>query len=114
MRPYLFTYSQLCPDVHAQRILDESNAILYWVQPFPNAAIITSSLDVNDLSAILHNRLGEAWFVVSELSKASVDGWLPENLWQLVSAPALTSSQGLIPNNGRNSKGHADDRGKAA
>lgn len=114
MKPYLFTYSQLCPEVFAHRVLDESNAISYWVQPFPNAAIITSSLDVKDLSAILHNRLGNTWFLVSELSQASVNGWLPQNLWQIVSAPALVSSQGLIPNDGRNSKGQADGRGRAA
>ena len=114
MKPYLFTYSQLCPEVLAHKILDESSAISYWVQPFPNAAIITSSLDVNDLSAILHNRLGNTWFLISELSKVSVNGWLPENLWQLVSAPALASSQGLIRNDGGDSKGHADSRGRVA
>ena len=114
MKPYLFTYSQLCPDTIAQQILDDSNAVSYWVQPFPNAAIVTSSLNVKDLSAILRNRMGETWFMISELSPASVDGWLPGNLWQLVSAPTIASSSELIPPQRLRTKDHAEGRGRAA
>lgn len=114
MKPYLFAYSQLCPDMIAQQILNDSNAVSYWVQPFPNAAIVTSSLNVKDLSAVLRNRLGATWFMVSELSPASVDGWLPGDLWQLVSAPTISSSRELIPTQRLRTKAHADGRGQAA
>ncbi len=97
MKPYLFTYSQLCSDAFAQRILDETKDVSFWVQPFPHAAIITSDLGVGDLSAILHDRLGDAWFIVSELHPKTVNGLLPGNLWQFVRTPAIASPQELIP-----------------
>ena len=84
MKPYLFTYSQMCPGWHAQAILNETNAVKNWVQPFPNAVIVLSGLDAYDLAAVLRVRLGETWFLVTELSSATVDGFLPGNLWQFV------------------------------
>ena len=83
----MFAYSQLCPDWQAQAILDATQAVTNWIQPFPHAAIIQSSLDVRDLAAVLRRRLGQTWFLVSELHSASVDGWLPGNAWQFVNTP---------------------------
>lgn len=87
MKSYMFAYSQLCPDWQAQAILDATQAVTNWIQPFPNAAIIQSSLDARDLAAVLRSRLGQTWFLVSELHSASVDGWLPGNAWQFVNTP---------------------------
>lgn len=92
MKSYLFTYSQLCPSWHAQAILNETNAVTTWVQPFPSAAILLSDLDAYDLSAVLRARLGDTWFLVTELNRATVNGFLPGNLWQFVNnepTPAL-------------------------
>ena len=95
MKPYLFTYSLLCPTWHAQGILNETSAIETWVQPFPNAAIVVSNLDARDLAAVLRNRLGETWFLITELHTGSVDGLLPANLWDFVNSAATASLPGL-------------------
>ena len=84
MKPYLFTYSQLCPEWHAQGILNETNAVTTWLQPFPNAAIIISNLSARDLAAVLRARLGETWFLITELDSRVVDGLLPSNLWEFI------------------------------
>ncbi len=96
MKPYLFTYSQMCPDWHAQAILNETNAVTTWIQPFPYAAIVVSSLDARDLGAVLRERLGETWFLVTELDGRTVDGYLPGNLWQFVNS-APTASLLTLP-----------------
>lgn len=84
MKSYLFTYSQMCPVWHAQAVLNETNAVATWVQPFPSAAILLSDLDTHDLAAVLRARLGDTWFLITELNRATVDGFLPGNLWQFV------------------------------
>lgn len=84
MKSYLFTYSQLCPEWHARAILNETNAVTTWVQPFPNSAIVISNLNASDLGAVLRARLGATWFMISELNSGSVDGFLPGNLWQFI------------------------------
>lgn len=87
MKSYLFAYSQLCPDWQAQGVLDSTQAVANWIQPFPNAAVIQSNLDTKDLAAVLRNQLGQVWFVVSEVDSASIDGWLPGDAWQFVNTP---------------------------
>lgn len=91
MKPYLFTYSQQCPAWYAQGILNQTNAITTWVQPFPNAAIVISNLEARDLGAIFRERLGETWFVISELSPLRVDGLLPRNVWEFINSPPTAS-----------------------
>ncbi|MYE13509.1 MAG: hypothetical protein F4X99_18020 [Gammaproteobacteria bacterium] len=87
MKPYLFTYSPLCPPLLAQAILNDTNAVVTWVQPFPHAAIVLSSLAARDLAAVFRGRLGETWFVVTEVNRATIDGYLPANLWDLMNNP---------------------------
>lgn len=84
MKPYLFTYSQLCPEWHARNILNESNAVTTWLQPFPNSAIVISNLAARDLAAVFRARLGETWFLITELDSRTVDGLLPANLWGFI------------------------------
>lgn len=84
MKPYFFAYSNLCSDASAETILDETGAVATWVRPFPHAAILLSDLALRDLSVVLHSRLGETWFLLSELSQDIADGWLPKNLWSFV------------------------------
>lgn len=90
MKSYLFTYSPLCADRHAQAILNETNAVTTWVQPFPNAAIIISGLDAKDLGAVLRSRLGAIWFLITEIHGATIDGFLPGNLWQFINSAPTT------------------------
>ena len=97
MKPYLFTYSQMCPVSYAQAVLNETNAVATWVQPFPNAAIITSSLDARDLGAVLRARLGSTWFLITELNSGTVDGFLPGNLWQFVNSAPATALPAFPP-----------------
>ena len=97
MKPYLFTYSQMCPFWHAQAILNETNAVATWVQPFPNAAIVISSLDSRDLGAVLRARLGATWFLITELNSGTVDGFLPGNLWQFVNNDPAASLPAFAP-----------------
>ena len=91
MKPYLFAYSQRCPAWYAQGILNETNAVTTWIQPFPNAAIVLSKLEARELGAIFRERLGETWFVVGQLTPRSVDGLLPRNLWEFINSPPTAS-----------------------
>ena len=84
MKTYLFTYSQMCPVWQAQAILNTTGAVTTWVQPFPQAAIIVSTLNAHDLAAVFRSRLGETWFLITELNSAAVNGYLPGNLWQFI------------------------------
>ena len=84
MKTYLFTYSTMCSEFQAQSILNETNAVATWVQPFPNAVLLASDLSVQDLAAVLRERLGTTWFLISEMTSTTVNGLLPANLWEFV------------------------------
>lgn len=89
MKAYLFTYSNLCPPLQAQAILNNTAAVTTWAQPFPNAALLVSNLNAKDLAAVLRGWLGETWFLVTELNVGSVDGYLPGNLWQFINSAQI-------------------------
>ena len=101
MRAFLLTYSQQCPDWQAQAIMNQTNAVKTWVQPFPSAVIVVSDLDVTDLGAVLQSRFGGTWFLITEIAANTVQGFLPGNLWQFIagapSAPNPSLSQ-YLPN----------------
>lgn len=97
MNPYLFAYSGLCSDEAAQDILNGTNAVITWVRPFPHAAILLSDLSLVDLSAVLHRRLGDTWFLVSSLGTNMADGWLPKELWNYVNHRPGTPAPMLPP-----------------
>ena len=96
MKAYLFAYSQACMQAQVQAFLNDTKAIKMWVAPFPYAAILVSDLDTQDLSAILHRRLSDAWFIVTEINRHTADGWLPGNLWEYVNKPEQAWSQKLF------------------
>lgn len=87
MNAYLLTYSQACTPTHVHQLLNDTPAVETWVTPFPYAAILISKLNVNDLAAVLRNRIPGVWFMVMELNRHSVQGWLPGNLWEYVNDP---------------------------
>lgn len=87
MKAYLFAYSQAWPQTRVHAFLNDTNAIKTWVAPFPYAAILVSELNAQDLGAVLHRRLSDAWFIVTEMNAQAVDGWLPGNLWEYVREP---------------------------
>ena len=87
MKSYLFTYSQACTQARAHAILDATQAIDTWVAPFPYAAILVSRLNVQDLTNVLHGRLPDVWFMVTEVNRQSANGWLPGDLWLYVNDP---------------------------
>ena len=89
MKAYLFTHSNLCPPWQAQAILNETEAVTTWAQPFPNAAFVASHLGVGELAAVLRGRHGETWFLITELNGVTVDGYLPGNLWQFVNSAQI-------------------------
>ena len=94
MKAFQFTYSQMCPEWLAQNILNRTAAVKDWVQPFPNSAIVVSDLQCQELAAVLRSHLGDTWFLVTEVTGRSTDGWLPKNLWQFVNSPHTAS---LVP-----------------
>ena len=98
MKAYLSAYGQALTQAQVHALLNETNAIETWIAPFPSAAILVSNLSAQDLGAVLHRRLSDAWFLVTELNPASVDGWLPENLWSYVNQPGQAWSQNLFEN----------------
>lgn len=89
MKAFLFTYSNLCTPWQAQAILNETEAVTTWAQPFPNAALLVSNLDARDLAAVLRGRLGETWFLITELNGGTVDGYLPGNLWEFINSARI-------------------------
>ena len=93
MKAYLFAYSQTCTQAQVHAFLNDTNAIKTWIAPFPYAAILVSDLSAQDLGAILHRRLSGAWFIVTEMDRQLVDGWLPGNLWTYVNEPEQVGSQ---------------------
>ena len=98
MKAYLFAYSQAWTQAEVHAILNHTQAVETWIAPFPYAAILVSNLNAQDLGAVLHRRLSDAWFVVTELNPASVDGWLPSNLWSYVNQPGQAWSQNPFEN----------------
>lgn len=97
MKPYLFTYSATCSPNAVHAMLNATEAIHNWVAAFPHSAILVSGLDTRELSAILRRQLNGAWFVVAQIDSQSVDGWLPDDLWQFVNNPGEASLAGLLP-----------------
>ncbi len=94
MKAYLFSYSNHCLPWQAQAVLNDTNAVVTWAQPLPNAAVLVSNLDVQDLAATFRRRLGETWFLITELNAETVDGFLPANLWSFINnAQATWQSQ---------------------
>ena len=87
MKSYILTYGHSCVPEHVQGVLNDIDAIETWVSPFPYAAIVISELEVGGLSAMLRERLPDAWFMVAELRSEAVRGWLPGKLWEYVSDP---------------------------
>ena len=96
MKTYLFAYSQMCTQAQVHALLNDTNAIKTWIAPFPYAAILVSDRDTRDLGAILHRHLSGAWFIVTEMNRQLVDGWLPGNLWEYVNEPEQAWSRGLF------------------
>ena len=97
MKPYLFTYSATCSQTGVHAMLNATEAIHNWVSAFPHSAILVSNLDTRELSAILRRKLNGAWFVVAQIDSQSIDGWLPDDLWQFVNNPGEASLAGLLP-----------------
>ena len=93
MKAYLFAYSQICTQAQVHAFLNDTNAIKTWIAPFPYAAILVSDLSAQDLGAMLHRRLSGAWFIVAEMNRPLVDGWLPGNLWAYVNEPEQVGSE---------------------
>ena len=87
MKAYLLTYSQACTPTTVHRLLNDTEAVETWMTPFPYAAILLSRLNVNDLAASLRDQIPGVWFMVTELNRHSVQGWLPGNLWEYVNDP---------------------------
>ena len=96
MKAYLFAYSQACIQARVHAMLNDTEAVKMWVAPFPYAAILVSDLNTQDLGAVLHKRLSDAWFIVTEMNRQIVDGWLPENIWKYVNEPEQTWSRQLL------------------
>ncbi len=96
MKAYLFAYSQGWTQARVHAILNSTDAIKTWVAPFPYAAILVSELNAQDLGAVLHRRLSDAWFIVTEMNPRVVDGWLPGNLWEYVNDPGQAWSRKLF------------------
>ena len=97
MKSYLLTYSAACSQAGVHAVLNATNAIQNWIAPFPHSAILVSNLDARELGAILRHHLNGAWFVVTQVDRRSIDGWLPGDVWQYVNNPGGASIAGLVP-----------------
>lgn len=96
MKAHLVAYGQACTPQQVHHLLNDIQAVVTWVSPFPYAAILVSGLDVNDLAAVLRERLPGVWFMVTELRGDSVQGWLPKELWDYVNDPSRESLRQLF------------------
>ena len=96
VKPYLLTYTQAVTPAYVQHVLNDTEAVATWVAPFPYAAILVSTLNTQDLAAVLRDRLPGIWFMVAELKSDTVQGWLPGNLWEYVNDPQQAWSRNLF------------------
>ena len=96
MKSYLLTYTQAVRPAYVQHVLNDTKTVETWVAPFPYAAILISEQDIQDLAAVLRNRLPGIWFMVAELKGDTVQGWLPGNLWEYVNDPQQAWSRNLF------------------
>lgn len=87
MKVFIFSCNNVFLNEYMSFILNDTKAIEAWVSPITNTAIIISQLSVSDLSAVLHGRLGETWFILVEASPSNTNGWLPGNFWEYISNP---------------------------
>lgn len=95
MNSYLLAYSQACTPTQVQSVLNDTEAVETWVAPFPHAAIVVSRLSVQDIGAILRERLPGVWFMVTRMTSHTVQGWLPGNLWEYVNDPQAATYRQL-------------------
>ena len=87
MNSYLFVYSQARTPTEVQYVLNDTQGVETWVAPFPYAAILLSKLSLSDIGAVFRDRLPGVWFMVTEMHSHTVQGWLPQNIWEYVNAP---------------------------
>ena len=78
MKAYLFAYGQALTQAQVHAILNDTKAIETWIAPFPSAAVLISDLSAQDLGAVLHRRLSDAWFIVTEISPVQWTGGCPK------------------------------------
>ena len=56
-----------------------------------------SDLDLKDLGAVLQSRFGGTWFLVTEITASTVQGFLPGNLWQFIDGAPSAQYPSLSP-----------------
>jgi len=87
MKAFIFSCNNVFSNEYMSFILNDTKAIEAWISPITNTAIIISKLSVDDLSAVLHGRMGETWFILVEASPLNTSGWLPSNFWEYINNP---------------------------
>lgn len=96
MKAFLLSYGVTLNVAFVHYVLNDTNAVKTWVSPLPNASILVSDLTVIDLSAVLHGRFGDAWFVLVEANADNCNGWLPNEFWEYLTNPSVAWSKQLF------------------
>ena len=96
MKAYLLTYNSVFRPEDVHQILSGTHAVETWVSPFPYAAILLSDLALNELTAVLHTHFVGIWFILAEMHREHVNGWLPEPFWKYISDPQEVLSKKLF------------------
>lgn len=88
MKAYLFLFNDLMGSQKSvQAFLDTKKEILNWYSILPHSLILVSKHDAKELSTIIHTVFPNQFFLVSEISGLTSNGWLQEKDWDFINNP---------------------------
>ncbi len=84
-RVFLLTSNGFAEPVMA--FLDTRSEVLNWFKILSNAILIVSRSDATALSALIHLQFPAMWFVLTEVDKSKINGWINQPVWNFINDP---------------------------
>jgi len=70
-------------DFFSSRPLDFAN----WISNFEGTVLVVSPRTLRELREIFHTQFPAWFFMISEVKKDEIDGWMPANIWDFIQNP---------------------------
>lgn len=67
--------------------LDTRPEILNWFAVSDQCVLIASRGDLTAITGIIHVQMPWLYFTISEVTPASINGWMPREFWNFISSP---------------------------
>lgn len=87
----VFDSSQIRRSV-VTKIIDRLPEIKNWYAFLDNTICIVTDDDAGMLSDLLHKKLPEIRFIVTEIEPQKKGGWLPKSVWKFMNHPVPSES----------------------